>query len=70
MGASTPAETLVAPDRLDVAGAPALDEIEITQEMIEAACEAASLYERDDPREWEWIAVYRAIEKARRKALR
>jgi hypothetical protein len=48
------------------AGAPA-DEIEITSEMIEAGCAAARLYDREDPKDWEIAAVYRAMEIARRQ---
>jgi hypothetical protein len=49
------------------AGAPD-DEIEITPEMIEAGYEASRLYDRDDPKEWEMAAVYRAMEKERRRS--
>jgi hypothetical protein len=44
-------ETLVAPDRLDAAGAPA-NEIEVTPEMIEAGVEYVWMYDYriDDPK--------------------
>jgi hypothetical protein len=53
-------------DSVDVAGAPE-DEIEITPEMIEAGYKVSRLYDREDPKEWEIAAVYRAMEKARRE---
>jgi hypothetical protein len=44
------------------------EEIEITPEMIEAGCEASRLYDRDDPKDWEIASIYKAMERARRKA--
>jgi hypothetical protein len=52
------------PDSIE-AGVPA--EIEITPAMIEAGCEASRLYDREDPKDWEVAAVYRAMEAERRK---
>ena len=43
------------------------DEIEVTEAMIEAGFEASRLYDRDDPKDWELVAVYRAMEAARRQ---
>jgi hypothetical protein len=45
----------------------ATEEIEVTDAMIEAGYEASRLYDRDDPKDWEIAAVYRAMEKARRR---
>jgi len=38
------------------------DEIEVTEAMIDAGLAAASLYDKEDPKEWEIAAVYRAME--------
>ena len=43
------------------------NEIEVTDEMIEAGYKASRLYDRDDPKEWEIAAIYRAMEAVRRQ---
>jgi len=43
------------------------DEIEITDDMVEAGYQASCLYDREDPKEWEIAAIYRAMESVRRK---
>ena len=35
--------------------------------MIKAGCKASRLYDREDPKEWEVAAIYRAMEAERRK---
>lgn len=42
------------------------EEIEVTNEMIEAGYKASRLYDRDDPKDWEIAAIYRAMESVRR----
>jgi len=43
------------------------EEIEVTPDMVEAGYSASRLYDREDPKEWELTAVYRAMERARRQ---
>lgn len=45
---------------------PAADEIEVTPEIIESGYKAACLHDREDAKEWEIAAVYRAMEYVRR----
>lgn len=51
-----------------IADAASGEKIEITPEMIDAGFEAAALYDRDDPKEWEITGIHRAIETVRRKS--
>jgi hypothetical protein len=51
----------------EAAGAPE-DDIEVTREMIAAADEELRFWDRDDPWPMEVIAVYRAMERARRSS--
>ena len=41
-------------------------EIRVTEAMIEAGVQASCLYDREDPKDWEVAAVYRAMEAVRR----
>jgi hypothetical protein len=52
-------------DSIESAGVPE-DEIEVTDEMAEAGIAASCLFDCRDPKRWEVVAVYRAMEFVRR----